>query len=154
MGKPTRTQRIAVSILTHLVGWVQRDPAGSRSVGGVEVSILTHLVGWVQRARKPVRWVVDASEFQSSPTWSGGCNLMPSLPGASVRGGVSILTHLVGWVQPDEASARTDNRDGVSILTHLVGWVQHGASVAELVEEIDVSILTHLVGWVQLGTCA
>ena len=69
---------IRVSILTHLVGWVQPE----RSVRLDEpfapdhgVSILTHLVGWVQRASAGRLRASDGDvAFQSSPTWSGGCN--------------------------------------------------------------------------------
>ena len=64
---------------------------------GERVSILTHLVGWVQHSA--VGFVPSAVwSFQSSPTWSGGCN---QGRGQSVEptSKVSILTHLVGWVQ-------------------------------------------------------
>ena len=99
--------RLDVSILTHLVGWVQ--PAPPAALCGYEpdpeVSILTHLVGWVQPAtrrihrRRPsahcfnphppgrvgatpienINGMVEVCKatykFQSSPTWSGGCNI-------------------------------------------------------------------------------
>ena len=152
------------------------------------VSILTHLVGWVQRSGWPIQQPgPPPMEFQSSPTWSGGCNGPVDVSNADLIGfqssptwsggcnpssSVSILSIGCGY-DPDEA---------VSILTHLVGWVQlersrswvHGVAhhsggfnphppgrvgatgdhdrpthLVATPQALLVSILTHLVGWVQ-----
>ena len=80
-----RSRTSSVSILTHLVGWVQHVPSGMST----RFQSITPATGW---------W----SSFQSSPTWSGGCN-RSAVEHDRVSGAgplrVSILTHLVGWVQ-------------------------------------------------------
>ena len=64
-----------------------------------------HPPGRVGATAKPSFFSSAHFSFQSSPTWSGGCNLLqPS--GCSGAGGVSILTHLVGWVQPEGTAHR------------------------------------------------
>ena len=73
------------------------------------VSILTHLVGWVQLAGTDT-WSQHAFAFQSSPTWWGGCNRRSGRLWAR-RESVSILTHLVGWVQPEVIDVTTFGND-------------------------------------------
>ena len=118
---------IDVSILTHLVGWVQPGHLRPEGAPSRAVSILTHLVGWVQRPEcRTCQW--QGVWFQSSPTWSGGCN--PTDRAEHQRTvTVSILTHLVGWVQQPRQPVKVQPESSVSILTHLVGWVQQGWEV-------------------------
>ena len=98
------------------------------------------------------QYLLDEHVFQSSPTWSGGCNMVHQATVAGVPVQVSILTHLVGWVQRFRLRGHTCGQDQVSILTHLVGWVQRFRLRGHTCGQDQVSILTHLVGWVQQAT--
>ena len=172
------------------------DPMTTTERANILVSILTHLVGWVQRGGP---WASDFAEmsFQSSPTWSGGCNLRAGVsewnPPAKFQssptwsGGcnpgrvahhltqdhVSILTHLVGWVQPSSGGSQGPAGRGfnphppgrvgatscaktrcskrrTSFNPHPPGRVGATRSPRGVVHDMNVvSILTHLVGWVQ-----
>ena len=131
------------------VGWVQPAARHHRHNLLNQVSILTP-PGRVGATSRTDEQPQPNQEFQSSPTWSGGCNDIDHtfLPRHQR---VSILTHLVGWVQPVPKLDHTPPDPSCFILTHLVGWVQLESSGSALESWTPVSILTHLVGWVQRG---
>ena len=165
------THDIDVSILTHLVGWVQQDPRASARPGRrcfnphppgrvgatrpirvtpLSVPVFQSSPTWSGGCnQRPVAAIMTFGQmFQSSPTWSGGCNpigppatcpYQPSFnPHPPGRVGATWRPPVRRWTPPRGfnphppgrvgATRRTvdagSRRTHVSILTHLVGWVQ------------------------------
>ena len=114
----------------------------------VTVSILTHLVGWVQPSTCGQEPKTPKTRFNPHPPGRVGATTSVETF-AGVKSEVSILTHLVGWVQRRPGRGVLIEGTHVSILTHLVGWVQQPWRPGQVPPRIVVSILTHLVGWVQ-----
>ena len=185
---------IEVSILTHLEGWVRPgtlcradcrikgfNPHPPRRVGatGPTAALAARPGGFnphpPRRVGATIGFAAPAFRliaFQSSPTSKGGCDIGIATSNPSVDLGVSILTHLEGWVRRGREWRRPPHRPGFNphpprrVGATRKSWAtpnsklrfnphpprRVGATRQQVAPRLPgrrVSILTHLEGWVR-----